>query len=129
MVQRINLEDLVKKVIEIAQKNPNVVYDKTAERSGQCHYMPSDANPEGCIMGFAFREIGVDLNPDWEGLSIHGILSSRIGHESIDDYLRVRYIEFLDAVQMNQDKGNSWGKSVEMAIEKNGHPLETPVGA
>lgn len=112
------VEDVVRKVRELAEEAPDFVYTKGPTHidgiwNGGCKYAPDEQNPKGCIIGAALSALGVDTAGGgfdaFEGLGVTALLR-RIHLEPSEHQGR-----WLERVQGHQDSGNTWGAAVAFA--------------
>jgi len=102
---------VVDAVKRLAASQPEYVYRKNPfESTAACLYRPNKLNPQGCLIGAAFRECGVNFNKNHEGKSIDVLLG----------YLDVpvsKETEFLKDAQWAQDTGSDWACAVRRGQE------------
>lgn len=113
-MSKITTKDVALKAIELADANPEHVYQSplTSEGNrGMCTYVhrDKDAAPTGygCIFGQALMALGVD--PDTIPESLHiGIAMKDLGVEATDQDL----IDSMVVAQGEQDAGQTWERAV-----------------
>lgn len=103
-----DVNTLVSKVKELAEQHPKVMYHRGLNTGpgSQCYYYPDAANPHGCLIGFAAREIGRSLDRSEQA----GILDYVIFNDVVTPEA-----EWLNAVQNHQDNGNPWMECIQYA--------------
>ncbi len=117
MIRTRGLDDVIRMVREHAARTPDKVYHACG---GACAYTPDTRNPEGCIIGAAFRDIGINLNPYDDGDVGPGIsaIFTRVfpveEGKKRDERLQSQIV-WLSRVQQYQDGMSSWGTAVAMA--------------
>ena len=116
-MSNITTQDLIDEVRKIAKEMPDFVY-ATAFTKGCSYFGRQIGDPTGqcCIMGQAFKNLGVDTSKIDE--SHEGV--STVGGLILDNLIPVTYlnnsqVEWLDNVQRLQDEGFSWGETVVIA--------------
>lgn len=103
---------LAKEVVRIGEENADFVYKQTI---GVCHYYPNEGNPNGCIMGYAARNIGHPL--DHAAGNILDVLHAYVFEDgkfmrSEADPDTERLLHEIEDVQFAQDRGKFWGEAV-----------------
>lgn len=110
----INLNDVVAAVRTIAAEHPDRVYNREFT-DAPCKYAPDDANPFGCIMGFAIRLLGESTDEGDEGRSVGSLLTRR-GVRVVDgNNFDIPEVLWLRVVQQMQDRGKTWANAVAAA--------------
>lgn len=97
---------LIKHVRDLAEANPNYVYDQTP-----CRYL---VNKEpSCIIGQAAHKAGVELAEleAWDNSKADSTASCVLPRIGVDG----PGLDWLDRVQMAQDRGDPWGEAVAKA--------------
>jgi len=100
-------------VRRLADQHPNHRYTPNPE----CAYHPDPENPNGCLIGWAARNVGYSLDhPVYQDYGVKEALALQFGlgrvwpGSSIDRELR-----WIHAVQYQQDWGWTWGDAVDYA--------------
>jgi hypothetical protein len=106
-INAIPLLDVAKEVRAIAKEFPDYKYRPT---SNGCQYKPDHKNPNGCIIGFAYRRLGVDVLDHGR----YGPITEL--HDWYHDE-RDQIVAWLSAVQGQQDSGHTWSQAVHVADE------------
>lgn len=115
----ITLDDIVRRITELATENPDHVYQM--DRAGRCanvHESERGGWEPGCIVGKALIDLGVE--PEWfvrNALVESGIVTvvRRMGL----NYSRNPQLNFIVDVQDYQDEHNSWGHALKKAQRNN----------
>lgn len=114
----IKVSDLHAKVIEIAKKNPDTIYEERVKEihevysGGTCRYVINST--PACLVGVALSELGMS-NQDLAKCDHVGSIRIVV-HEfkdsifEIDDY---SLLGELAGIQRQQDDGMSWGDAVK----------------
>ncbi len=123
-----SITDLIGKVRDIALEHPSTVYEKeTAVHHGQktwCSYVTGYSSNvgDGCMFGqiLPWNFVELDAQADIrEVLKDHiGLPDAQLdGHELDDDGMPVnsQEMDWIAAVQSNQDLGWTWGRAVDQA--------------
>lgn len=123
MIEGITGKKVAKRVRKIAKKTPDFVYtdqgsEDVEEGNGCSYFGRSVTEPnvgQGCIVGQALQDLGV-TREEMKKANIENLSASdalmRLGISSSD-----KHLHFLDTVQMRQDIGDTWERSVEHAKE------------
>ena len=111
------LDDMVAKVREIVQANPDFVYTVNESDEGSCAYFPTEGNPNGCIIGYASRECGHSLDGDAYTNVIASTALHRLWGLKESDLWSDPKLRWLHSVQRNQDMDSSWSEAVASANE------------
>ena len=114
----VTFAELEAKIRAYAELLPDFVYTldpKPDSWSTSCKYEADERNPLGCIVGAAARELwpetnGFDGRTGSAGSHIHTAMRDGLIEGSDDD--RVRVLDWVNAVQVRQDGGESWGQAV-----------------
>ena len=108
-------EAVIEEVRRLAAEDPNKIYQRSSQLHGrdvpQCFYRPTPEEPDGCIMGQAFRNLGflgIDL-PIYDGMGVDSFFDVNIMTE--DNHP----VAWLVHVQNEQDMGQTWEKAVATA--------------
>jgi hypothetical protein len=109
-MSELTFELIEKKVRDLAAERPDFVYDKGGSEG--CRYGANETQP-GCIFGQALAALGSPVPSYWEGKSINGLMI--VMHV----FPLTKQKNWASRVQYWQDKGVSWGKSVQNADELN----------
>jgi hypothetical protein len=109
--------DVLDEVVRIGATMPDVVYDKSAMEG--CLYNPTAENPHGCIIGFALRNLGIEVGEQWEGEGAADVITGILyGSEAVridlDGELADPVLLRLNRIQTRQDGGASWGTAVSI---------------
>lgn len=115
-MSNITTQDLIDEVRKIAKEMPDFVY-ATPFTKGCSYFGRQIGDPTGqcCIMGQAFKNLGVDTSEIGE--THEGV--STVGELIMDSLIPVTYLNYsqvnwLNNVQRLQDEGFSWGESVSL---------------
>jgi hypothetical protein len=110
---------IVEKVREIVATRPDFVYSFTdAEGKAKCYYFV-DGQPS-CIVGHALAAFGVPatiFERDGGEYYVNGLSIDRPQVLKILGWPMSRLVEWLRTVQVGQDSGYTWRKSVDNADE------------
>lgn len=117
----IDLDDVIKKVRELARKRRDVVYDS----DGACSYARGRCSDgtKGCIFGQVFEALGTPISYEMADRlgAIQNILDDDDEH-SARSYLKVRKtsitkkkLDWCSVVQVKQDAHIPWGEAVKYA--------------
>ena len=134
-IANLDPKDLVTAVRGIVKESaPEAKYVKWVTVEGAqggeplgCQYTPTPQNPKGCLIGAAFREVGI-LPDSLDYLSISDvrtvfrkadIAASRVVRTSPE-------IDWVAYVQEMQDNGEKWAEALVMADTV--HPLDATKG-
>jgi hypothetical protein len=109
------IEQLIGKVREIAAENPDFIYQKQ-RRDGHrdtmvCYYVAENSQDGSCIMGRAFRALGVpaEVLRQYEGERTGTLI------EAFRVEASASQLSWLFNVQCSQDDGLAWGECVRVA--------------
>jgi hypothetical protein len=110
----IAMRDVAVRILELADKNPDFVY-QVHGADGECNYTIRDDNDQlvgDCIVGQALISLGVRPTKlyELEGMGAHAVLQEFTTVSSEDD---TNLLWKIDSVQGNQDIGRSWGLAVK----------------
>lgn len=114
------LSNIVTEVRRIAAEYPDFVYTETKMPVGsiwvtRCFYSPNESNPNGCIIGFAMRNLGMsvdEFDTNHDSISAETVIPLRLG---LSDSAEFEALEWLNTVQRRQDHGKSWSEAVVSA--------------
>lgn len=114
----VKVSDLADKVVEIADKNPYVLYLERRQEDGLsadegCLY--SHGSRPGCLVGVAMHELGLPLKTldDFDSGTKNGIRHIVYYHPEFFELDDQDDLEFLVKVQDNQDCGYTWRTSID----------------
>lgn len=117
----IKTSELYAKVIEVAEKNPDVVYrDRAIELSGvdpgDCEYALN--GKPACLVGVALFELGLDIETLKDFDDSYGVIAEVIDAEQGTIFEVDSPIEDISVIQSAQDMGTSWGDSIKFLDAK-----------
>lgn len=103
-------QDLINKVVELAEKNTNFVYSP-GRGNFRCKYVP-DEKQSGCIFGQALLELGFSK----EELLVHDFSEWAVGISEILHPLgfSTKIQNWARYIQVDQDGGEKWGDCLIM---------------
>ena len=107
--------DIVNIVRQFAEQFPEAVYKKPKDVNF-CSYIKGSATNgcRGCIIGQALRNLRVRGIRQYDPCHVPSLLGKLRIEATRDELL------WMTAVQQKQDKGTTWGESVEHADKYNG---------
>lgn len=110
----VNIFELLARVILLAKKYPEAIYQK-AEGEYTCRNfigkVLNGPDEEGCIVGQSLRELGVDETCK---LANYGGVTRLVHDRIVTSDLTAE--QTLIDIQCYQDNGYTWGRSVKMAL-------------
>lgn len=118
IVKKVTTKDFADKVIELAEENPEYVYDSGDTQ--RCQYI---RNGKGdCIVGQAAEALGfsVETIQKYEGQPAEYMIRRLLGMETYykdSSYVEDHYVTFCDYVQSEQDQKTPWGFAVNKNLE------------
>lgn len=101
----ITLEQVIAAVREVAAEHPEHIY-----RTRPCTYDPTPDDPLGCLIGAAFRRLGVELSGG--GQSVVVVCRNRKMITSTSSIHESHQMNWLSRVQVSQDVGRRTWKAV-----------------
>lgn len=114
----ITVEQVLDKVIELAEANPEYVYERpyiSEDFREMCSYL-TGADGKGCIVGQALSALGVSKEhlALVEGFDARGALV--FFGVDVSSTSKWRASRKLDWIQGRQDDGVPWGEAVELGL-------------
>lgn len=122
--RKVSLQDLKKKVEEIAARHKRGVYNP---RTGICSYstgiVKDGPQTKGCLLGQALREMGILARVVRKGLdkkTVRNILPHVCFKKDLDpgDSYNESLVDWMCDVQVSQDEGSPWGSCVKSATKR-----------
>lgn len=121
----IKTSDLYNKIVEVANKNPDVLYrDRVKEITGDrsfgesnrlCFYQVN--SQPACIVGVALHELGFSIRKLEKLDDNYGCIDTALRLENTWFELDGRQEE-IARIQMEQDEGHSWSEAVQRTLDE-----------
>jgi hypothetical protein len=128
MMIELTLEEAFELAKSFVEPNPDFIYKDEEGKSGvgaNCHYIhgaDTDLEKPGCIVGTMFDALGVErsdlIRCDDLSRTASQVLSSLELRGMVQ--LLGPVGEFLDALQVHQDRGHNWGNALRDAARRVG---------
>lgn len=112
-MSNITTKQVVEKVREIANREPDYIYRKGEKYV--CSNLPDPLNPHGCIIGYAMTELGFKIQRDAAYEPAGDLIPIYLGIEDEPTEEQARHIQWCTFVQRSQDRETPWGQAVELA--------------
>lgn len=115
-MSKLTFEDIEKTVRELAEENPDLVYDNGGYQI--CQYNP-DKRQAGCLFGQAFIRLGEPVPSRFDAKELTSAVESAITDVMSDLGIEAtpRQRSWAYHAQERQDAGIPWGEAVKSADE------------
>jgi hypothetical protein len=118
MAIKVTADQVMQTLREVVAERPDYVYEVpegyAAETNVSCYYVHGDV--PGCVVGHVLNRLGVPLSDLAlvEGRGAYKVVDWFLNITDPDGVVDVEHV--LSVAQSRQDRGDSWGEALEVAL-------------